>query len=93
MYPFGTVTDIANGIPDPAEHPKLKSSGREDGLLETPDHRPTVRGMSGNMRRVVKTKKTNIVRIYGMLSRVFAWAPRNDASASGHTTRANRNLR
>ena len=44
-YPFGTVVDIADGIPDPGEHPKLKSSGREDGLLETPDERPTMREM------------------------------------------------
>ena len=53
-YPFGTVVDIADGIPDPGEHPKLKSSGREDGLLETPDQRPTMREMSEIMENSIE---------------------------------------
>ena len=55
-HPFGPVADVANRIPDSAKYPYLKSSGREDGLLETPDHRPTMRKMSGNIERIIQTK-------------------------------------
>lgn len=44
-YPFGTVLDIPDSIPDLAEHPNFEGSGRENRLLEAPDQCPTVRGM------------------------------------------------
>ena len=71
-YPFGTVIDVADGIPDLAQYPKLESSGRENGLLETPDHRPTMRGTVMTHETDYSSEKTNIVSTYGTLSRVFA---------------------
>jgi len=56
-HPFGTVIDIAVRIPNLAEHPKLESSGRVDGLLETPDHRPTMRETSGHKKRTIQARR------------------------------------
>ena len=82
-YPFGTILDITAGIPYFAEHPELKSGGRVNGLLETPYHRPATRKTSINMKTTVhRNRRTDMEMMNGMLSRVFAWAPKNDASAS-----------